>query len=30
VFYETQLKKDIKTTSRKLRFKLNFLVGPTI
>jgi hypothetical protein len=30
VFYETQLKKHVKTASRKLRFKLNFLMGPAI
>jgi len=29
-FYETQLKKYVKTASQKLRFKLNFLVDPTI
>jgi len=29
-FYETQLQKHVKTTSQKLRFKLNFLVGSTI
>jgi hypothetical protein len=27
-FYETQLKIYIKTASQKLRFKLNFFVGP--
>ena len=30
VFYETQLKKHVKTVSRKLRFKLNFLVCPAV
>jgi len=29
-FYETQLKKHVKTTSQKLRFKPNFLVGPAV
>jgi hypothetical protein len=27
VVYETQLKKHVKTTSRKMRFKLQFLVS---
>jgi len=29
-FYETQLKKHVKTASQKLRFKLNFLMGPVV
>jgi hypothetical protein len=29
-FYETQLKKHVKTVSQKLHFKLNFLVDPTV
>jgi hypothetical protein len=29
-FYETQLKKHVKTTLQKLYFKLNFLVSPAI
>jgi uncharacterized membrane-anchored protein YitT (DUF2179 family) len=29
-FYETQLKKHVKTVSQKLRFKLNFLMGPVV
>jgi hypothetical protein len=29
-FYETQLKKHVKTPSQKLRFNLNFLVDPAI
>jgi hypothetical protein len=29
-FYEIQLKKHVKTSSQKLRFKLNFLVDPAI
>jgi hypothetical protein len=29
-FYETQLKKHVKTASQKLRFKLNFLMDPTV
>jgi len=29
-FYETQLKKHVKTASQKLCFKLNFLMGPTL
>jgi hypothetical protein len=28
--YETQLKKHVKPASQKPRFKLNFLVGPTV
>jgi hypothetical protein len=30
VFYKTQLKKHVKIASRKLHFKLNFLVGPVV
>jgi hypothetical protein len=29
-FYETQLKKHVKTTLQKLRFKLNFLMDSTV
>jgi hypothetical protein len=29
-FYETQLKKHIKTASQKMHFKLNFLIGLAI
>ena len=29
-FYEIQLQKHIKTAYQKLRFKLNFLMGPTV
>jgi hypothetical protein len=29
-FYETRLKKHVKTASQKLRFKLNFLMGSTV
>jgi len=29
-FYETQLKKHVKTASQKLYFKLNFLIDLTI
>jgi len=29
-FYKTPLKKHIKTVAQKLRFKLNFLVGPAV
>jgi hypothetical protein len=29
-FYETQLKKHVKTVLQKLRFKLDFLMGPTL
>jgi hypothetical protein len=29
-FYEIQLKKHVKTSSQKLRFKLNFLIDPAI
>jgi hypothetical protein len=28
--YETQLKKHVKTTAQKLRFKFNFLMSPII
>jgi hypothetical protein len=29
-FYETQLKKHVKIALQKLRFKLDFLMGPTL